>query len=166
MLRVLLTIQLFVYLLVPMTAYAANAALNGFTLDETIANIPKMAWVLVVVLSVLSGLASLLNWTKDRVIEIDKLVSAEDRLSLSKDELAAKILTQSTSLSLLYKRLPLIAGANLLASVLAGLVSMFLMESSNVNDLLEIPGIILASYAGARVIDTWVGKFINQSTKG
>lgn len=58
--QTLLCLQLIVYLLWPACAWA-----TGVTLGETLATVPLLAWMMVFILSTVSGLAALLNRLKD-----------------------------------------------------------------------------------------------------
>lgn len=53
-------LKIFIYMLWPTCAWA-----TGVTLGETLATVPFLAWVMVFMLSTISGLAALLNRLKD-----------------------------------------------------------------------------------------------------
>lgn len=63
-LALLLVVKGIVYMLWPITAMAA-----GLTLAETVHTTPLLAWLLVILMSAMSGLTSLLNRIKDTMPE-------------------------------------------------------------------------------------------------
>ena len=114
-----------VYLLWPATAWA-----TGITLGTTLNDVPALAWVMVLILSTVSGLAALLN-----------------RL---KTEMPARLV-------------PFVA-AHMLGSLVAGVLTFFISESSDIADMAEAVAIGLASYAGAALMDKWAAKFADKVT--
>ena len=60
--QILWTLKLVVYLLWPATVWATQ-----ITLGDTLASVPRLAWVMVLILASVSGLAALLNALKRKL---------------------------------------------------------------------------------------------------
>lgn len=107
----------------PMVTWAA-----GVTLSKTFNDIPKSAWGIVFILSLVSGLVSLLQRLKD------EMMKPEDE----------------TNIRNAWRWFTL---AHMVGALFAGMVSFLVAESFAIKDLLEAVFIAVLSYAGARILD-------------
>ena len=123
MYRWLLAIKAIVYTLWPITAWA-----TAITLGETMSGVPLLAWLMVSVLSTVSGLAALLSRLRDDTPP----------------------------------RLLVFVVSHMLGSIVSGFVVFLACEGANLDDFVEAVSIALAGYAGAKLMDRWSDKLVDE----
>lgn len=111
-------------LLWPMVTWAASV-----TLSSTINDIPASAWVIVLILSAVSGVVSLLQRLKDEIMK----PAGETRI---------------------YSAWRWFTAAHLIGALFTGLVTFLLAEALNIDDLIESVSIAIMAYAGGRAMDS------------
>lgn len=111
------------WVLWPMVTWAASV-----TLSNTINEIPVSAWVIVFILSAVSGLVSLLQRLKDEMMK-------------------PKWETQ------IYRAWRWFTAAHIIGALFAGLIAFLVAEAFDITDLIEAVFIAVMAYGGARVTD-------------
>lgn len=117
----------------------------GVTIGNTLGDVPLSAWVVVLVLSAISGVMALLQ-RMSQAMQVEqqlKFALPEEKAQLERT-LAALGLPQGWRLFVTWH----MAGA-----VLTGVLAFLVLEATTVNDYLEAVAIALASYGGARLFD-------------
>jgi hypothetical protein len=117
----------------------------GVTIGNTLGDVPLSAWVVVLVLSAISGVMALLQRMSAAMVLEQQLGWAlpEDRPAIER-ALAGLALPKGWRLFVTWH----MAGA-----VLTGVMTFLLLQATTMNDYLEAVAIALASYGGARLFD-------------